>query len=136
MKPILGFGPRMPLRTIAMDAAPAGFAPRKPSAPASAPARKPMASTTPSASPRPAAPKKPAADSPSRQDSLRALMDFLSANLSANLFSQVEAELMERFAEEPEPSPQAADRRRYAADAGGEGGFLARFPSARKIGFA
>jgi|GEM_PF-4534622 len=115
----------VPSPTMAFDAAPTGLT------------RKPATSTTPSASPKPTAPRKPAVDGPSRQDSLRALMDFLSANLPANLFAQVEAELMERFAEEPEPSPQAADRRpKIAGDSAGMAGFFERFPAAKKIGAA
>jgi hypothetical protein len=138
MKPILGFGPRMPLRTIAMDAAPAGFAPRKPSAPASAPARKPMASTTPSASPRPAAPKKPAADSPSRQEGLQAILDFLAGHLEDETFLAVEQQLKRSVLGSGSGGgtayAPAADRRpRLAGDASGERGFFARFPNARRI---
>lgn len=139
MKPTqLGFGPRMPLLTIAMDAAPAGLAPRKPVTPA--PARKPMTAPAPSASPKPAAPKKPAVDSPSRQEGLQAILDFLAGALPSDLFAEVEAALGQYVhgSQEPEtPRQSVADRRpRFAADASGESSFFARFPAAKKIGAA
>jgi hypothetical protein len=137
MKPILGFGPRMPLRTIAMDASPVALAPRRPTAPASAPARKPMASTTPSASPRPAAPKK-ATDSPSRQEGLQAILDFLAGHLEDETFLAVEQQLKRSVLGSGSGGgtayAPAADRRpRLAGDASGERGFFARFPNARRI---
>lgn len=127
----------VPSSPVAAYDAIGGLTSRKPTAPASGPARKPMTSPAPSASPRPSMPKKPAADAPSRQENLQALLDFLSANLPSDLFSQVETELMERFAEEPETSPQAAARRRVAADsASTDKSFFTRFPAAKKIGTA
>ncbi|MBG0797167.1 hypothetical protein IYX23_05630 [Methylocystis sp. L43] len=110
---------------LAYDAAPTGLT------------RKPATSTTPSASPKPATPRKPAVDSPSRQENLQALLDFLSANLPADLYGQVEEHLMSSVygSQEPETSYRpAADRRRIAGDSAGDQSFFARFPSARKIG--
>jgi hypothetical protein len=114
---------------LAFDAAPSALA------------RKPATSTTPSArpsvSPKTAAPRKPAVDSPSRQESLQAILDFLSGALPSDLFSAVQAEL-ERYvhgSQEPETAYRpAADRRpRVAADSAGDQSFFARFPSARGI---
>jgi hypothetical protein len=111
---------------FAMDAAPSALA------------GKPATSTTPSASPKPAAPRKPAVDSPSRQEGLQAILDFLAGALPSDLFAEVEAALGQYVhgSQEPEtPRQPAADRLpRFAADASGESSFFSRFPSACKIG--
>jgi hypothetical protein len=123
---------RHPLR-IAMDAAPASLA-RNPATPASVPAK-------PATSPKPAAPKKPAVDSPSRQEGLQAILDFLSGALPPRLFAEVEAELGRYVHGSQDPSqmssPPATDRRpRFAGDSASASDFSRRFPSARRIGFA
>lgn len=104
---------------FAMDAAPTALA-RKPAAPASAPA------------------KKPAVDSPSRQENLQALLDFLAGALPPDLFAEVETALGQYVhgSQEPEtPRQPAADRRpRVAADSANDQSFFSRFPSARGIG--
>jgi hypothetical protein len=128
-KPILCHE-RHPLRTrLAFDSAPASIAPRKPAALASAPA-KPSASTTPSA-------KKAAVDGPSREEGLRAILEFLVGHLSDELYPVVEEELKRSVLGSGAGAAfrPAADRRpRVAADSAGMGGFFDRFPSARKIG--
>ncbi|PPD25006.1 MAG: hypothetical protein CTY30_00875 [Methylocystis sp.] len=119
-----GFGPRMPLRTIAMDAAPAGLA-RKSTAPASAPARKP---TTP---------PKPAADAPSREESLQGLLAFLAEHLPDEVYQRVEEELRRSVlgsSEEASYRPAADRRPKIAGDSASDGSFFSRFPSARRIG--
>jgi hypothetical protein len=139
----LGYGPRIPLR-IAFDAAPAGIA-RRPTSASSAPARKPMTSPAPSAAPKPSTPKKPGLDGQSKEAAVLTILDFLSGHLEDETFIAVEQQLKRSFLGSGAGSESgagsayrpAADRRpRVAADSGGEGGFLARFPSARKIGFA
>jgi len=125
---------RHPLPTrLAFDSAPASIAPRKPVAPASVPAK-------PATSPKPAAPKKPAADSPSRQEGLQAILDFLAGALPPALFAEVEAELGRYVHGSQEPDTAyrpAADRRpRLAGDSASAKDFASRFPSARRIGFA
>ncbi|AZG76330.1 hypothetical protein [Methylocystis rosea] len=98
-----------------------GLAPRKLLAPASAP-------------------KKPRVDGPSRQENLQALLDFLSANLPADLYGQVEEHLMSSVygsQERDTAYAPAADRRpKIAGDAAGASDFASRFPSSRRIGFA
>jgi hypothetical protein len=131
-KPILCYE-RHPLRTgLAFDSAPAALS-RKPAAPVSVPAK-------PSVSPKPAAPRKPAVDSPSRQESLQAILDFLSGALPSALFSEVETALEQYVSGSQEPETAyrpAADRRpRVAADSGSMEGFYGRFPAARRIGAA
>lgn len=141
-KTLLGYGPRMPLRTIAMDSALAGLAPRRPAAAASAPAKKPMTLPQSSASPKPSAPKKPAADGPTKETALTTILDFLVDHLDDETFLAVEQQLKRSFVESGGGSGvgagttnrAAADRRRVAADSAGMGGFFDRFPSARKIG--
>jgi hypothetical protein len=105
---------------LAFDAAPTALA-RKPEAPASTP-------------------RKPAVDGPSRQENLQALLDFLSANLPADLYGQVEEHLMSSVygsQERDTAYAPAADRRpKIAGDAAGASDFTSRFPGAKRIGFA
>ncbi|AZG75908.1 hypothetical protein [Methylocystis rosea] len=110
---------------LAYDAAPSALA------------RKPATSTKPSASPSPSVARKPAVDSPSRQENLQAILDFLSGALPPALFAEVETALgqyVNGFQEPETPRQPAADRRpRVAADSAGMGDFFARFPAARGI---
>lgn len=122
----------VPSSPVAAYDAIGGLTSRKPTAPASGPAK-------PSVSPKTAAPRKPATDAPSRQESLQAILDFLSGALPPDLFAEVETALGQYVhgSQEPEtPRQPAADRRRLAGDSVSAKDFASRFPSARKIGFA
>lgn len=97
-----------------------GLAPRKPLAPASAP-------------------KKAAVDSPTREQGLQAILEFLAGHLSDELYPVVEEELKRSVLGSGGGTAYApaADRRpRVAADAAGASDFARRFPGARRIGFA
>jgi len=107
----------VPSPVVAAYDAVTGLAPRKPAAPASAP-------------------RKPAADA-SREEGLKAILEFLAGHLSDELYPVVEEELRRTvLGSTSAPQPAADRRRRMGADSASAKDFGARFPGARRIGFA